>query len=104
MPKQDNYGYTRLEPGPNVSAPHSGSYGPGTERDQTGSQQMPNNHINNPWYYYGSQPIAALATAAEELSKSAVIFQCLPVVSELDKPPAGARNVAFNSYQRTMNI
>ncbi len=110
--------YSSNVPGPNAgegrgpSAPGSGSYGSGTNptqpestsRPSDGRPQMPNNHINNPWYYYGSQPIAELASATEELRKSAIALQRMPVVADLDKPPPGARNVTLKPYHSGKNI
>ncbi len=125
-PRPDQYAYDlwRSIPGgpppaePTSGGEHSrpvpggGSYGsrttplhPGsTSQPSNGRPAMPNNHINNPWYYYGSQPIAELASAADELRKSAQVLQRLPVVSELDKPPPGARNVTLKPYHSGKNI
>ncbi len=64
--------------------------------------QMPNNHINNLWYFYGSQP--HLANAAKELRKETEKFRHFPVTSKVDKPIPGAENITLEPYQSSMCI
>ncbi len=104
--------FSRPPPGPGYNGETMGSMGPGSGPSLPGSatrpmddcSQMPNNHPRKPNYYYGPEPISALAEIADELRRSVAAFQRLPVVSELDKTPAGARNMPCKPYHSSTNI